>query len=141
MLIRDLSGPVEGDWCVMLVGGHERAPEVDDAEAQSLEAAHVPHAAGSAAGRCGVDAETAAEVAGAREVRVLRDVAADGLVVEHLDHVGLDDWRPVDCNFDASSLRRLSRSRSRSTSSCDNGDDLITVPSTSARATSIKAQK
>ena len=80
----------------MLVGGHERAPEVDDAEAQSLEAAHVPHAAGSAAGRCGVDAETAAEVAGAREVRVLRDVAADRLVVEHLDHVGLDDWRPVD---------------------------------------------
>ena len=80
----------------MLVGGHERAPEVDDAEAQSLEAAHVPHAAArSAAGRCGIDAEAAAEVAGAREVRVLRDVAADGLVVEHLDHVGLDDWRPA----------------------------------------------
>ena len=121
----------------MLVGGHERAPEVDDAEAQSLEAAHVPHAAGSAAGRGGVDAEAAAEVAGAREVRVLRDVAADRLVVEHLDHVGLDDWRPVDCNFDASSLRRLSRSRPRarprSTSSCDNGDDLITLPSTSAQ--------
>ena len=47
--VRDLCGPVEGDWCVMLVGGHERAPEVDDAEAQSLEAAHVPHAAAAAA--------------------------------------------------------------------------------------------
>ena len=77
----------------MLVGGHERAPEVDHAEAESLETSHVPHAAAaarSAAGRGGVHAESAAKVAGAREIRVLGDVAAGGLIIEHLDHIGLD---------------------------------------------------
>ena len=83
----------------MLVGGHEGTSKVDDAEAESLETAHVAHAAAVVArgsgGRGGVNAEAAAKVAGAREVRVLCDVAADGLIVEHLDHIGLDYGRPV----------------------------------------------
>ena len=85
----------------MLVGGQERAAKVDDADAPSLQTSHELDAAATflaQVGRSGdrgrVDAKAAAEVAGIREVRVLGDIAADGRVVEHLDHVGLDYGRP-----------------------------------------------